>query len=256
MYETLNTEVFFVLVVLNKASIVFALFSIMKVISVNNLLLKSAGFILTSIILISIFIGALGAFNETNFQRFMTFASLPQIGYVLLGLISNQTSVFVSALAYFCIYILTLLLMYLLMRVVTFKVIYLTDFHALLFYNRPIGLAFISILFSLAGLPPFIGFLAKFILFQALVLANYYSLVILLLLVSIISIIYYLRVIIILATVQPAKQFTSSQIKKELIPNQSTGVVFYALIQMVVILSLVGVNFSYFWFVDFLAQAF
>ena len=77
--------------------------------------------------------------------------------------------------------------------------------------NHPIlGLSFLIILFSLAGIPPLAGFFAKFYIFISVIESEMYALAIIGLVTTVISAFYYLRIIKIIYFDKPKKAFDLS----------------------------------------------
>lgn len=124
------------------------------------------------------------------------------MGFIMLGLSLNNFYGFIASYTYICIYtILNLLLFSFLIniRVSTIKgvreIVYLSDLIPFFKYNRFSAFTFIFLIFSLAGMPPTIGFYMKLLVLKALVFAGYYKLTIFILYINIISIFYYFRII-------------------------------------------------------------
>ena len=157
----------------------------------------------------SLLIGNLAAIAQTNLKRMLAYSTISQMGFVLLGLMAGvvngnalaAANAYSSAMFYIVTYVLTTL--------VSFGVILLlsregseseeiADF-AGLNQRSPLYAGIMAIcLFSLAGLPPLVGFQAKLSVLQALVstgLAAYIALAVFAVIMSLIGAFYYLRVI-------------------------------------------------------------
>tara|TARA_Y100000588_G_C13563612_1_gene631484 strand:+ start:26 stop:457 length:432 start_codon:yes stop_codon:yes gene_type:complete len=77
--------------------------------------------------------------------------------------------------------------------------------------NHPLlGLSFLIILFSLAGIPPLAGFFAKFYIFMSVIESKMYILAIIGLITTVVSAFYYLRIIKIIYFDKPKKSFDES----------------------------------------------
>lgn len=148
----------------------------------------------------SIVVGALGALTQTKIKRFIGYASINQMGYLFLGLSSGSLLGLQSVFLY--------LFFYLSMVFCFFTIVlHLKDLRTgreLLFLNQLSGFAqahnsfslvLALVLFSMAGVPPFVGFFGKFFLFWATFKAGNFGLIALGLIMSVVSAFYYLRII-------------------------------------------------------------
>lgn len=156
----------------------------------------------------SMILGNMAALAQTNVKRMLAYSSISHAGYVLVGIVAFMAISDVSpevALLDGASSAIFYLFGYLFMNIGAFA--------GLMHFSRMVGsaevgdiaglakrspaVAFVtaSCLVSLAGLPPFIGFLAKFYLFGAAVQSGYVWLAILGLVMSIVSLFYYAKVI-------------------------------------------------------------
>lgn len=147
---------------------------------------------------LSMFLGAVAAIGQTNIKRLMAFSSIAHMGYALIGLASGNESGVQAMLIYMSIYVT--------MNVGTFAFILMmekdgqpvTDIAALNGYARREpgkALAMLVLLFSLAGVPPMLGFFAKFGVWMAAVEAELIWLVVASAVASAIGAYYYLRIV-------------------------------------------------------------
>ncbi len=146
----------------------------------------------------SMFLGAVAAIGQTNIKRLMAFSSIAHMGYALIGLAAGTAMGVEAMLIYMVVYVT--------MNVGTFAFILMmekdgqpiTDIGALnLFAKREPGkaLAMLVLLFSLAGVPPMLGFFAKLGVWQAGVDAGLIWLVVASAIASAIGAYYYLRIV-------------------------------------------------------------
>src|SRR5262249_40685454 len=155
------------------------------------------------------FIGNLAAIAQTNLKRMMAYSTIGQMGFVLLGLLSgviNGDPVFArnaysSAMFYIVTYVLTFLAavcIILLLAREGFESEELADWAGLT-QRSPLYAGIMSIcLFSLAGIPPLVGFYAKLSVLQALVVSGspfYISLAVFAVIMSLVAAYYYIRVV-------------------------------------------------------------
>ena len=157
----------------------------------------------------SLLIGNLAAIAQTNPKRMLAYSTISQMGFVLLGLMAGvvngnalaAANAYSSAMFYIVTYVLTTLVSFgviLLLSREGFESEEIADF-AGLNQRSPLYAGIMAIcLFSLAGLPPLVGFQAKLSVLQALVstgLAAYIALAVFAVIMSLIGAFYYLRVI-------------------------------------------------------------
>jgi NADH-quinone oxidoreductase subunit N len=157
----------------------------------------------------SLFLGNLAAIAQTNLKRMLAYSTIGQMGFVLLGLsagviggnTANAQSAYSASMFYIVTYVLTTLASFgiiLLLAREGFESEEIADL-AGLNQRSPLYAAVMSIcLFSLAGIPPLVGFYAKLAVLQALVASGqglYIGLAIFAVVMSLIAAFYYLRVI-------------------------------------------------------------
>ena len=157
----------------------------------------------------SLLIGNLAAIAQTNLKRMLAFSTISQMGFVLLGLMSgvvngnilSAANAYSSAMFYVVTYVLTTLASFgviLLLARDGFESEEIADF-AGLNQRSPLYAAVMAIcLFSLAGIPPMVGFYAKLSVLQALVASGQVfdiGLAVFAVVMSLIGAFYYLRVV-------------------------------------------------------------
>ena len=147
---------------------------------------------------LSMFLGAFAAIGQSDFKRLMAYSSIAHMGYALIGLASGSEQGVQAMLLYMTIYAV--------MNVGTFSFILLmqrdgqpvTDITALsqLAAREPAkAVALLVLLFSLAGVPPMLGFFAKLAVWQAALAAGLPELVVASAFASAIGAYYYLRIV-------------------------------------------------------------
>ncbi len=151
--------------------------------------------------ILSVLIGSLLALQQKRLKRLLIYSSISHVGFMLLGF-STGTLLGVTAVFYYMIfYIITGFLIWGIISL-SFsdnkKSLYLTDFSMLGRTNPAKALALAIAFFSLAGVPPLIGFSMKFFIFSASIQANMFEISAIIILLSVIGSFYYLRFIKIL----------------------------------------------------------
>jgi NADH-quinone oxidoreductase subunit N len=157
----------------------------------------------------SLMIGNLAAIAQSNLKRMLAYSTIGQMGFVLLGLLSGvvngntqfAANAYSSAMFYIVTYVLTTLATFgiiLLLAREGFESEEITDL-AGLNERSPLYAGVMAIcLFSLAGVPPLVGFYAKLAVLQALVASAqplYIALAVFAVMMSLIGSFYYLRVV-------------------------------------------------------------
>ena len=146
----------------------------------------------------SMFLGSVAAIGQRDIKRLMAYSSIAHMGYALMGLAAGTALGVQAMLIYMAIYVT--------MNVGTFAFILMmerdgrpvTDIGALngyATYEPTKALAVLILMFSMAGVPPLIGFFAKFYVLRAAVDAGLVWLAVLGVIASVIGAYYYLRIV-------------------------------------------------------------
>ncbi len=154
--------------------------------------------VLAALALISMFLGAVAAIGQKDIKRLMAYSSIAHMGYALVGLAAATPQGVQATLLYMAIYVT--------MNLGTFAFILsmekdgrpVTDISALNQFAKaePLkALAMLVLLFSLAGVPPMLGFFGKFYVLKAAVDAGMVWLAIAGAVASVIGAFYYLRIV-------------------------------------------------------------
>lgn len=145
----------------------------------------------------SMFYGNLIALVQKDIKRMLAFSGIAHAGFVILGIITLKDTGFASAIYYITGYMLMNLACFLVICNVSVKGenLAINDLTGL--YKRAPLLAFTLAvgMFALAGIPPFVGFMGKFMLLAGALKEGYLTLVILAAINTAIAIYYYLSVV-------------------------------------------------------------
>ena len=147
---------------------------------------------------LSMFLGAVAAIGQTNIKRLMAYSSIAHMGFALMGLAAGTAFGVQAMLIYMAIYVT--------MNVGTFAFILsmekdgraVTDITALQMYSKrePLkALAMLVLMFSLAGVPPMVGFFGKFYVLRAAYEGGLGWLAVAGVIASVIGAFYYLRIV-------------------------------------------------------------
>jgi len=153
---------------------------------------------LAPLAILTLIVGNLVAIAQSNLKRMLAYSTIANVGFILLGFVAGTPSGYSAALYYTLVYILAALGSFgviLLASRHEFEADSLDDYRGL--YARDPGLALImmTLMFSTAGVPPFIGFWAKLRIIQELWVTQHTVLVIFAAAVSVVGAFYYLRIV-------------------------------------------------------------
>jgi len=162
--------------------------------------------------LASIVVGALGAIGQENVKRLLAYSSINNVGFILIGLAAGTVQGAGAMLAYLVVYVA--------MTIGSFvAVLMMRDEHGVpveriadlsgLSSTRPVlAWCLLALMFSLAGIPPFLGFWAKLVVFQAAVEADLLALAVLGIAASVIGAFYYIKIVKVMFFDEPAGVIT------------------------------------------------
>jgi NADH-quinone oxidoreductase subunit N len=142
-------------------------------------------------------VGNLIALNQKNVKRLLAYSSIAHAGYAMIGVVAFTQLGFSSTIFYLIGYLLTNLLAFGIVAIVGRAAGSddVTAYNGLSRRNPTLGLAMLTAFLSLAGMPPFVGFVGKFFVFSAAIEAGWVWLAIVGVLNSIIGLYYYLNVL-------------------------------------------------------------
>ncbi|HHI71000.1 MAG TPA: NADH-quinone oxidoreductase subunit NuoN [Rhodobacteraceae bacterium] len=154
--------------------------------------------IIALLAVLSMFLGAIAGIGQRDIKRLMAYSSISHMGFALLGLAAGTVGGVQATLVYMAIYVT--------MNIGTFAFIMsmekdgrpVTSISALNQYSKvePLrALAMLVLLFSLAGVPPMVGFFGKFYVLKAAVDADMTWLAVAGVIASVIGAFYYLRIV-------------------------------------------------------------
>lgn len=149
--------------------------------------------------ILSIFFGSLVALSQTNVKRLLGYSTVSQIGFVLLATTLNPQGYALTAASFYVIvYVFTTLAVFGVLTTISVGGYEVQDLNDLKGFNtKDSWLAFILliVLFSMAGIPPFGGFIAKLFVVMGLINDGNYFLACFVLFMAVIASFYYVRAI-------------------------------------------------------------
>lgn len=153
---------------------------------------------LSLLAIVSVLVGNIAALTQKNLRRLFAYSSIAQMGFVVMGFVSGDVLGLSSALFY--------MLSYACVSVGAFAILALLNQQgeriemvadlAGLHHRHPwLAFIFLLLIFSMAGIPPLVGFMAKLSILLALINAHYIGMTIFLALMSVVGLYYYLYIV-------------------------------------------------------------
>ena len=198
-------------------------YNITNLTNINSIDQKTVIYILKNLILISsiisLIIGSTVGLSQIKIKRLLAYSTISHLGFLLLALAINTEQSVESLIFYIIQYSLTNLNIFLIVLAVGIlihssylinknntvenkgsdtDILYINELKGLFFYNPILSLSLSICLFSMAGIPPLIGFFSKQFVLYAAIQKGFYFISIVAIIVSVISASYYLNVIKIL----------------------------------------------------------
>jgi NADH-quinone oxidoreductase subunit N len=158
---------------------------------------------------LSMCIGNVVAIAQTNIKRMLAYSSIAHAGYALLGVIAGTWEGLSSMMNYMFIYAfmnIGAFAIVIMLRSEGFKGEDLSDYEGLAKHHPLASALMLIFMFSLTGIPPTAGFIAKFYVFMEAINAGYVPLVIIAVIFSVVSAFFYLRVVMYMYMKEPLKE--------------------------------------------------
>ena len=148
--------------------------------------------------ILSMFVGATVAIVQDNLKRMLAYSGIGHMGFLLLGVIAATPEGYAASMFYVVVYAIT--------GVAGFGMIValsrpgnefdlIANFKGLNVRNPWLALMMMIIMFSMAGIPPFIGFWAKIIVIEEVVKAGFTWIAVVAVIAAVISAFYYLKIV-------------------------------------------------------------
>ena len=147
---------------------------------------------------LSLLVGNIVAIAQTNIKRMLGYSTIGHVGFILLGVFCGSGDGYASALFYTLTYVVAAAGAFGVIIVMSrrgYEAENLTDFNGLNARSPWFALMMMFLMFSMAGVPPFVGFFAKLNVISAVLAAGFPGLAVLMVLASVVGAYYYLKVI-------------------------------------------------------------
>jgi len=153
---------------------------------------------LAPLAVLSMVFGNVIAIAQSSLKRMLAYSAIGNVGFILLGFVAGTDAGYEAALYYTIAYVIMTLGSFGVLTLASragFEAEDLDQFKGLHKRDPLLALSMMFLMFSTAGVPPFVGFWAKFNIFQALWLTHHYWLIVIAAAMSVIAVFYYLRVV-------------------------------------------------------------
>ena len=147
---------------------------------------------------LSILVGNFVAIAQTNIKRMLGYSTIAHVGFILLAIYTGTDGGYASALFYALTYVVAAAGAFGIVIVLSrrgYDAELLTDFKGLNARSPWFALMMLFLMFSMAGVPPFVGFVSKLYVIREVLAVGGIGLAVLMVLASVIGAYYYLRVI-------------------------------------------------------------
>ena len=153
---------------------------------------------LAPIAVLTLILGNVVAIVQTNLKRMLAYSTIGNVGFIVLGFVTGSPAGYSASLYYTLVYVVMVLGSFgviLLASRKGFEADNLEDYRGLYARDPLLALAMLALMFSTAGVPPFVGFWAKLRVFEALWTTDHTALIVIAAAMSAVGAFYYLRVV-------------------------------------------------------------
>ncbi|OUR72077.1 NADH-quinone oxidoreductase subunit N [Methylophaga sp. 41_12_T18] len=158
---------------------------------------------------LSMIIGNVVAIAQTNLKRMLAYSTISHVGFLLLGVLSGSSEGYAASMFYVLVYSLTTLGgfgMIILMSRQGFEADNIDDYRGLSERSPWFAFMMLILMFSMAGIPPMVGFYAKLAVIKSVISVDLISVAIIAVLMSVVGAYYYLRMIKVMYFDAPVEQ--------------------------------------------------
>jgi NADH-quinone oxidoreductase subunit N len=203
IYENSPTSSAFFFAIVPKISIFIVILRFSSSVLISDLSWSKG--VVSLVAVLSIVVGSLGGLEQRKFKSLLAYSSISHMGYLLISYISESFDGFQMLFCYLIVYISSGLCIWSVFMFLRLKKTNekkqnrdLADFVLLAKSNKILAIILMTALFSIAGVPPMVGFLAKLNILLAIVKKSMYFIAFFILMFSIVSTFFYLRIVKIL----------------------------------------------------------
>jgi NADH-quinone oxidoreductase subunit N len=153
---------------------------------------------LVPLAVLTLVVGNVVAIVQTNIKRMLAYSTVGNVGYIVLGFVTGSPTGYSAALYYTLVYVVMVLGSFGVVLLVSrkgFEADQLQDYRGLYARDPLLALIMLVLMFSTAGVPPFVGFWAKLRVIQALLATDHAVLAVIAITTSVVGAFYYLRTV-------------------------------------------------------------
>jgi len=172
-----------------------AVLLLLRFVAVAGVDISQVTWVLAAVAVLSMTLGNFSALVQTDLKRLLAYSSIAHAGYVMIGILTADEMGMAAAVFY--------VIGYLLMNLAAFYVIYniapkgenvtFDDLKGLSRRSPLLALTLLVAVFGMAGIPPTIGFIGKFMIFTGAIHQGFYALVIIAVMNAAVAAFYYLK---------------------------------------------------------------
>nr|UDD74602.1 NADH dehydrogenase subunit 2 [Monodiamesa sp. 1 CZ-2021a] len=140
------------------------------------------------VVILSVLMGSLGGLNQTSLRKLMAFSSINHLGWMIAGMLNSENLWMVYFLFYSFLSV-TIVFMF-----NNFKIFNINQMFSFFNSNSYVKFFLFVPLLSLGGLPPFLGFLPKWLIIESLINLNLHFLLFVMVCFTLITLFFYLRI--------------------------------------------------------------
>nr|AVN67755.1 NADH dehydrogenase subunit 2 [Neostylopyga rhombifolia] len=167
-------------------------FILMTIQKIAPLMLISYSLMMNSfmwfIIMMSITIGSIGGLNQISIRKILTYSSINHVGWMLAAMNIGDN----MWIIYFLIY--SMLILTIIMIIKSSQISFINQTFLMNSEMSMVKFLMFTTLLSLGGLPPFLGFLPKWIIIQHMIINDMITIISLMVIMSLMTLYYYLRI--------------------------------------------------------------
>nr|YP_010934333.1 NADH dehydrogenase subunit 2 [Polymyces wellsi]WKV24907.1 NADH dehydrogenase subunit 2 [Polymyces wellsi] len=145
--------------------------------------------------LFSMLVGALGALNQTKVKRLLAYSGVGHLGFVLWGIEVGSFESIQASLTYMVLYVIMSICVFAIILALGTVRNLIVEFSGLSRRLPVLALTLALTFLSIAGIPPLVGFLGKWLVLLSGVVSQYYLVFLLAVLCSVVAGVYYVRIV-------------------------------------------------------------
>lgn len=193
--------------------------------------------------LLSVILGTIGAINQTKLKRLLAYSAISNVGFIILGFTIGNSLGYEVSFIYMFIYMVSSLFLFVTIISTNFlNNNFIIELGGLQYSNKILGLTWLLLLLSIAGIPPLSGFVGKWFVIWNTICFDYMFSSLILILFSIIGVGFYLRIIKIIYFQKKSSYFIWHEILKTKENTYSTNFLLLGFSVFFTVLFIININ--------------